>query len=93
MGILDFKCTDSLYVSNVQVIDGAGEVKASALSAYEQNVHLNFQLPVGNYKSEYYAKSGNSGSGKGKKYRIGNLKVSTAETTETFSGKGVEVKE
>ena len=93
LGILDFKCTDNLYVSNVQVIDGAGEVKASALSAYEQNVHLNFQLPVGNYKIEYYAKSGNSGSGKGKKYRIGNLKVSTAETTETFSGKGVEVKE
>lgn len=93
LGILDFKCTDSLYVSNVQVIDGAGEVKASALSAYEQNVHLNFQLPVGNYKIEYYAKNGNSGSGKGKKYRIGNLKVSTAETTETFSGKGVEVKE
>lgn len=93
LGILDFKCTDSLYVSEVKVINGAGEVKASALSAYEQNVHLNFQLPVGNYKIEYYAKNGNSGSGKGKKYRIGNLKVSTAKTTETFSGKGVEVKE
>lgn len=93
LGILDFKCTDSLYVSEVKVINGAGEVKASALSAYEQNVHLNFQLPVGNYKIEYYAKNGNSGSGKGKKYRIGNLKVSTANTTETFSGKGVEVKE
>ncbi|MGM9740754.1 MAG: hypothetical protein ACI3ZP_09145 [Candidatus Cryptobacteroides sp.] len=93
LGILDFKCTDSLYVSNVQVINGAGEVKASALSAYERNVHLNFQLPVGNYKIEYYAKNGNSGSGKGKKYRIGNLTVSTAKTTETFSGKGAEVKE
>lgn len=93
LGILDFKCTDNLYVSEVKVINGAGEVKASALSAYEQNVHLNFQLPVGNYKIEYYAKNGNSGSGKGKKYRIGNLKVSTAKTTETFSGKGVEVKE
>lgn len=92
LGILDLKCTDDSYVSNVQVINGAGEVKATALSAYEQNVHLNFQLPVGNYKIEYYAKSGNSGSGAGKKYRIGNLTVSTAKTTETFTGKGVEVK-
>lgn len=90
-GIIDLKCTDSLYVSKVQVINSKGEVKAKALSAYEQNVHLNFQLPVDTYKIEYYARNGSSGSGVGKKYCISDLKVETAETVETFSGEGKEV--
>ena len=92
MGVLDFMATDSLYVYNVQVLDGRDSVWASAVSAYQQNAHVNFQLPVGNYKIEYYAKSGNSGSGKGEKYRIGNLAILNAKTTYTFSGKGVKIK-
>lgn len=95
-GILDFMCTedDSMYVNNIRVKDYAKDsLYGSALSAYEKNVHLNFQLPAEKYYYvEYDVKRGKVESAPAKTYVLDSLYIENLTTNYVASWEGKEKK-
>ncbi len=82
-GVIEFKNTASLYVTDYKIIDSKDNVIAQSGSAYEKNKVLTYQVPVGKYRIEYNIVDGDTGKVKGQ-YRFSDVVVNTAETTELY---------
>ncbi|MGN0190036.1 MAG: hypothetical protein ACI39U_00115 [Candidatus Cryptobacteroides sp.] len=80
-GVISFKNTASLYVTEFRIIDVNEKVVASSGSAFEKNTEQNYQVPVGTYRIEYDIVDGDTGE---LQYhcRFRNVAVTTAKTTE-----------
>lgn len=89
-GILDFKCTNSQYITHLKVLNGKGEVVADSGSAYQKNVVLTYVLPVGTYSVEYDVQDGDTAVTKGH-YRISDVVINTDKKTETSSLDGKKI--
>ena len=89
-GILDFKCTNSQYITHLKVLNGKGEVVADSGSAYQKNVVLTYVLPVGTYSVEYDVQDGDTAVTKGH-YRISDVAINTDKKTETSSLDGKKI--
>lgn len=82
-GVIEFKNTASLYVTDYKIIDSKDNVIVQSGSAYEKNTLLTYQVPVGKYRIEYNIVDGDTGKVKGQ-YRFSDVVVNTAKTTELY---------
>ncbi|MGN1210286.1 MAG: hypothetical protein ACI4TM_01255 [Candidatus Cryptobacteroides sp.] len=89
-GILEFKCTNSQYITHIKVLNTKGEVVADSGSAYQKNVLLTYTIPVGTYSVEYDVQDGDTAVTKGH-YRISDVVINTDKKTETSSLDGKKV--
>ena len=89
-GILEFKCTNSQYITHIKVLNTKGEVVADSGSAYQKNVVMTYTVPVGTYSVEYDVQDGDTAVTKGH-YRISDVVINTDKKTETSSLDGKKI--
>ena len=80
-GFISLKSTNSNYMTKVAIADKSGKIVARYNGATEKNKTVIRQLPIGKYTIEYDIYNGET-SEKIHSYRIENVEVKTAATTE-----------
>ncbi len=82
-GVLEYTSTNSNYLNNIRVYDSNGKEAGSALSAYRQDVAVNFQLLTGVYSLEFDVRTGNGDFIE--RRRRENIKIRAGQTTHLAS--------